>query len=334
MTQENPYIIQFPDLMRGKKIMYIHGFGSSAQSGTVKRIKDALPNAVVIAYDMPLHPADAMALLYDVCEREKPDLIIGTSMGGMYAEMLYGIDRICVNPAFQMFETMKEHGMTGKQLWQNPRADGETEFIVTKALEKEYRDVCMKCFEHAAEDNDHVYGLFGDSDPVVHTFGLFCEHYTQAMHFHGEHRMDDSAFLHGVVPVIRWISDKQEGRERPCLYIAADTLKDSFGRPKSSMVKTYEQLIETFDVRIVAPCPTNRHQDIEAMMTWAEEYLSTPAHDRVIFTNQPQNLIGDYLISAAPCDNFMGTVIEFGSDTFKTWEDIKVFFSRIVNTPS
>ena len=94
MTQENPYIIQFPDLMRGKKIMYIHGFGSSAQSGTVKRIKDALPNAVVIAYDMPLHPADAMALLHDVCEREKPDLIIGTSMGGMYAEMLYGIDRI------------------------------------------------------------------------------------------------------------------------------------------------------------------------------------------------------------------------------------------------
>ena len=327
---ENQYIKQFPDLMRGKKIMYIHGFGSSAQSGTVKGIKDALPNASVIAYDVPLHPAEAVTLLRNICSSEKPDLIIGTSMGGMYAEMLYGIDRICVNPAFQMFDTMKEHGMTGKQLWQNPRADGETEFIVTKALEKEYRDVCMQCFEHAADDNEHVYGLFGDNDPVVHTFDLFCRHYTQAIHFHGEHRMDDSSFLHGVVPVIRWISDKQEGRERPALYIADDCLRDSYGRPKSSMVKTYEYLIEHFDVYVVAPCPTNSHSFIEDTMAWTEQYLSTPAHDHVIFTNMPKALIGDYFISCNPPADFMGTAIEFGSDTFKTWEDILVFFGRIL----
>ena len=139
--------------------MYIHGFGSSAQSGTVTRIRETFPNAEVIAYDMPLHPAEAMSLLHDICEREKPDLIIGTSMGGMYAEQLYGIDRICVNPAFGMHDTMKEHGMTGKQQWQNPRADGETEFLVTKALEKEYREICELNFQHAADDNDHVYGL-------------------------------------------------------------------------------------------------------------------------------------------------------------------------------
>ena len=125
---DNPYITQYPDLMSGKTILYIHGFGSSAQSGTVKRIQDTLPNAKVIAYDMPLHPEEAMELLHRICEEQKPDLIIGSSMGGMYTEMLYGFDRICVNPAFQMAETMKEHGMTGKQLWQNPRADGEKEF--------------------------------------------------------------------------------------------------------------------------------------------------------------------------------------------------------------
>ena len=34
----NPYIKQFPDLMAGKKIMYVHGFLSSAQSGTVKML--------------------------------------------------------------------------------------------------------------------------------------------------------------------------------------------------------------------------------------------------------------------------------------------------------
>lgn len=326
---ENQYIKQFPDLMADKKIMYIHGFGSSAQSGTVKLIRETLPNSKVIAYDMPLHPAEAVSLLHEICKSENPDLIIGTSMGGMYAEQMYGIDRICVNPAFEMFDTMKEHGMTGKQQWQNPRADGETEFLVTKALEKEYRDVCMQCFAHAEEDNAHVYGLFGDNDPIVHTFGIFCRHYTQAAHFHGEHRMDNSSFLHGVVPVIRWISDKQEGRERPALYIGADTLADSYGKPKSSLVKAYELLIEHFDVFVVAPCPTNDHSAVADTMSWCEQYLSTPAHDHVVFTNMPKALIGDYYISCQPPRDFMGTTIAFGSDTFKTWEDIIVFFQRI-----
>lgn len=155
---ENDYVLQYPDLMNGKTIMYNHGFGSSAASGTVKLIARTFPNAKVVAFDLPLHPADAMALLRQKVEEVKPDLIIGTSMGGMYTEMLYGYDRICVNPAFQMAATMKEHGMTGKQTWQNPRQDGETEFMVTKALEKEYKETTEQCFTQA---RDHDTGRQG-----------------------------------------------------------------------------------------------------------------------------------------------------------------------------
>ena len=121
---ENQYIKQFPDLMKGKKVMYVHGFGSSGQSGTVGRMREVMPNATVIAPDLPVRPQEALALLRDVCEREKPDLILGTSMGGMYAEMLYGYDRILINPAFEIGDTMVSHNMIGKQTFQNPRADG------------------------------------------------------------------------------------------------------------------------------------------------------------------------------------------------------------------
>lgn len=76
---------QYPGLMAGKKIMYIHGFMSSAQSGTVDILRRMLPDATVVAEDIPLHPAEAMAMLRDMAQREQPDLIIGTSMGGMYA---------------------------------------------------------------------------------------------------------------------------------------------------------------------------------------------------------------------------------------------------------
>ena len=330
MTTENNYIKQFPDLMRGRKIMYVHGFGSSAQSGTVKRIRETLPGAEVIAYDMPLHPAEALDLLHKVCEEQRPDLIIGTSMGGMYAEMLYGFNRILVNPAFQMADTMKEHGMTGKQLWQNPRGDGEKEFLVTKALEKEYRETTEKSFSGITpEERQKVWGLFGDQDDVVHTYDLFCGHYPQAAHFHGGHRMDDKSFIHGVVPVIRWISDKLEKKERQTLFIALETLKDDYDKPRSSMLKAYEMLIETYNVYIVAPAPTNAPDSLNRTQDWVEKNLSTPAHDRLIFCNSLQLLLGDFLVSSRKVENFMGTQLEFGSDSFKTWEEVIIYFQRL-----
>ena len=83
---ENQYIKQFPDLMAGKTVLYVHGFASSGQSGTVTRLRTVMPQARVIAPDLPVNPHEAIALLHTLCEQEKPDLIIGTSMGGMYTE--------------------------------------------------------------------------------------------------------------------------------------------------------------------------------------------------------------------------------------------------------
>ena len=325
-----PFQKQYPTLWVNKKIMYVHGFASSAQSRTVKRIKDAFPNTEVIAYDLPIHPDEAMALLHRVCEEQKPDLIIGTSMGGMYTEMLYGYDRILVNPAFQMGDTMHEHGMMGKQVFQNPRQDGIQEFIVTKSLVKEYRDMTMNCFSQVNEEEKRrVWGLFGDDDPLVHTFDLFRQHYPQALHFHGEHRMTDSSFFHGVLPVMRWIDDRQEGRERPIVYIHMNAMIDGYGKPLSCLNKAFEMLIEYYNVYLVASAPTNDHDKLTQTQFWIEQYLSTPAHDHVIFCNQKALLYGDYFIDASPDKNFMGTTIQFGSNDFKTWEDIIPFFERL-----
>lgn len=43
MEKENQFVTQYPDLMQGKKIMYNHGFSSSAASGTVKLIRQTFP---------------------------------------------------------------------------------------------------------------------------------------------------------------------------------------------------------------------------------------------------------------------------------------------------
>ena len=325
---ENQYIKQYPDLMSGKKIMYVHGFGSSAQSGTVAMLRSLLPAAVVVARDIPLHPEEGLRMLRRMCEEEQPDLIIGTSMGGMYTEMLKGYDRIVVNPAFEMGDTMSK--FTGKQVFQNPREDGVQEFIVTKGLIKEYQELTTHCFaDITAEERQRVWGLFGDEDPIVHTFDIFLQHYPTAIRFHGEHRLTDKIAMHYLVPIVRYIDDRQEGRERPVVYIDIATLRDAYGKATASMHKAYEMLLEHYNVYVLAPSPANNPSAMADDMQWVEQYLSAPAWGRVIFSNERQLQYGDYLIAPSPQPDFMGTTIEWGSDEFKTWEEIITFFERL-----
>ena len=328
MEQQNQYIKQFPELFKGKKIMYVHGFASSGQSGTVIRIRQVFPAATVIAPDLPVKPQEALDLLNKVCSAEQPDLIVGTSMGGMYAEQLYGFDRILINPAFQIADTMQEHGLTGKQQFFSPRQDGVQEFYVDKALVKEYRTATEGNFAHAdsVDEQHRVYGLFGDEDDLVHTRDIFP--YRQAIGFHGEHRMNDHSFMHSVVPVMRWIDDRQEGRERSIVYIGTETLQQRDGQLRPSMLKAVRQLIEHYQVYFVAFEATDE--------PWLQTYVGVPAWGHTVVTNQRHLLYGDYLIQGDCGARWpgkepepMATPIEFGSDTFKTWDDVIEYFSRL-----
>ena len=75
---ENQYVKQYPELMAGKTVLYVHGFGSSGQSGTVARLRQVMHEAHVVAPDLPVHPEEAIQLLHNICEQEQPSLIIGT----------------------------------------------------------------------------------------------------------------------------------------------------------------------------------------------------------------------------------------------------------------
>lgn len=323
------YKKEYTDVMQGKKIMYVHGFASSAQSGTVKRLRETFPSATIVAEDIPLDPEEAIVMLREMAEREQPDLIVGTSMGGMYAEQLYGYDRILVNPAFEMGETMASHGMMGQQTFMNERRDGVQNFIVTKALVKKYKQMTEQNFSGVDEEEQkRVYGLFGIDDPLVNTYDIFMQHYPNAIRFNGEHRMDDRSFLHAVVPVIRWIDDKQADRQRPIIYIGIETLIDNYGNPTSSSQKAFRMLIEHYQVFFVAPAYSCEPDKMAETHSWLMKHFDAPVWNHVVFSNQRHLLLGDFLIAPQKSDDFMGTCIEYGSDTFKTWEEIITFYER------
>ena len=327
----NPYHKEFPDLMAGKKVMYVHGFASSARSGTVTLLRALMPKATVVARDIPMAPEEGMEMLTRMAREEKPDLIIGTSMGGMMVEMLYGYDRILVNPAFEMGDTMVKNNMIGKVEFQNPREDGAKEFIVTKALAKQFAHLTTLCFAHDNDEGEQerVWGLFGDNDPIVHTFDIFRQHYRNAVHFHGEHRINDHVAIHYITPIIRWIDDRQEGRQRPILYLCIDAMRDAYGKPMATMHKTFEMLIEHYNVYFVCPCHTNDHDAMQVDRSWIEDVINAPAYDRILFTNYPSLLYGDYIISTAAIKGFLGTSLRLGSDELKTWDNLIIYFGRL-----
>lgn len=328
--EQNPYVKQYPQLLKGKKLMYVHGFASSGQSGTVSRLRTVFPEATVIAPDLPVHPEEAMALLQQLCRDEQPDIIVGTSMGGMYTEQLRGFDRVCINPALCIADTMQQHGMTGTQQFQNPRQDGVQSFYVDKALVKEYRTVSERRFQELDDDDrQRVYGLFGDKDDLVDTYGLFMQHYPRAIRFHGEHRMNDHSFMHSVLPVIRWIDDRQEQRQRPIVYIGLEALRTAGDEARPSSQKAVRRLIEQYDVYFVAPAPSSVPVAYGDATEWLEEFVNVPAWGHTVFTNQRHLLYGDYLVECGSTRDAMATPLQLGGDTFKTWDDIIEYLDRL-----
>lgn len=351
-----------PNLMVGKKILYVHGFGSSGASGTAKTIQILLPSAEVIAPDLPLHPTEAMDLLHQICQTEKPDLIIGSSMGGMYTEMLYGFDRILVNPAFKMADTFAEHHMLGKQTWYNPRKDGEKEFWVNKDLVNEYREITDMCFSQVNDEErrNRVFGLFGIHDKLVHTFNIFSAHYINAIRYDGEHYLNDKAILNALIPVIQWIDDRQNKIEKPVLYIDLDNTLTDFNNgwrklseevrkeyeghlwdapgffanlePISGAVKAFKYLSSKYDTYILSSAPYNNSTAWSDKVEWVEKYLGVPAFRRLILSHHKNLNYGDYLIDDSKVNGaaeFMGTHIQFGTVPFKTWDDILEYFEHM-----
>ena len=84
------------------KILYIHGLSSSGNSGTAEHLRRLLPNDTIFSPDLPIEPMVALEMLKRLVKEEKINLVIGTSMGGMFAQKLQGTYKILVNPSLHV----------------------------------------------------------------------------------------------------------------------------------------------------------------------------------------------------------------------------------------
>lgn len=189
-----------------KKLLYIHGFASAGSSGTATHLRNMLyeHDMEVLSPDVPVMPLEAIAFLRTTTEEVNPDLIVATSMGAMYAEQLYGRQRILVNPSFHMAKLLTFRGL-GRHVFRNKRRDGAEDFKVDKEMIAQFREVEKGTFSGVTpEEKNNVWGLFGCNDRNVNCQPDFKRAYGTAQFriFDGEHFLNDKILKKEVLPLI------------------------------------------------------------------------------------------------------------------------------------
>ena len=188
-----------------KKILCLHGFFASGQCVPAKALCDAFAEkALVLTPDLPTHPRMALEQIKTLCDKEKPDLLVGNSCGSFYAQMVaptIGTPALLGNPHFKMTEFLKTR--IGEHEFKSPRKDGIQRFVIDEDLIKEFAELEAVQFDSCHPDSkDRIWGLFGENDTLAHFEPLFLEHYSHSFHFPGGHTPTADEVRTWYVPLI------------------------------------------------------------------------------------------------------------------------------------
>lgn len=170
-----------------KKILFIHGLASSGAYKTADTLRMLLKPAFVIAPDVPIAPSEALLQLRSLCAEECPDLVVGLSLGGFWAQFLHGIPRIMINPDLHPSKLLSQK--KGEMKYLSPRRDGSESFMIDGSICEGYRMLEDKEFEGLGPDEVRmVYGMFASDDELVRCSEEFALHYPgRAVEYPGTH---------------------------------------------------------------------------------------------------------------------------------------------------
>ena len=133
-------------MQKQKKILFLHGFHASGSCVPALALKEAFESkATVLTPDLSLHPADAISFIREICDREKPDILVGNSCGSFYAQMIapsIGVPALLGNPHFNMSDFLRER--IGSHQYKSPRADGNQNYTITEEFVKEFEPLFLE----------------------------------------------------------------------------------------------------------------------------------------------------------------------------------------------
>ena len=188
-----------------KTILFLHGFFASGSCIPAIALHEAFEGRVrVITPDLPIHPKEALTLVQQLCDKEKPDLLVGNSNGSFLAQIIapiVGIPALLGNPHLEMTEFLKPR--IGEHQYKSPRMDGKQDFVIDGALISEFEELQKEQFKNVSPYwKDKIWGIFGEQDSLAHYKPLFLKYYTNAYSFPGGHTPTAEEVKTWYVPLI------------------------------------------------------------------------------------------------------------------------------------
>lgn len=185
------------------KILFIHGFASSGAYKMAASLRLLFSPCEVIAPDVPIEPEKALPMLLEICETENPDLVIGLSLGGFWAQKLRGHRKILVNPDLHVSQFLRTR--MGVNEYLSPRVDGALTLTVTPEICDAYERLEQTEFDGMDEAEIALTtGMFADNDELIHCGPEFAQRYPgRDVIYPGKHLPVYPELKNYLVPVVK-----------------------------------------------------------------------------------------------------------------------------------
>lgn len=150
-----------------KKMIYVHGFMSGANGAKQKQLQKMFERRYeVIAPELDGNPDKSLTILNEVIEKEKPEVIIGTSLGGWMTVMCESGEAklIVVNPCTYPTDELDQFKDTPQKYFCK-RLDGAKTYILTQETLDLYKKYDFE--KTVAKKVNRIWALCSTADELL-----------------------------------------------------------------------------------------------------------------------------------------------------------------------
>ncbi|MDE6669405.1 MAG: hypothetical protein K2K26_06960 [Muribaculaceae bacterium] len=148
-------------------MMYIHGFRSGANGSKREQLQSHFGNRYrVIAPEVDADPEKALAIINEIIACERPEIIVGTSLGGWMTLMCDSGDAqlVVVNPSTEPQKTLAQ--WVGEELpYFCPRLDGVQNYTLTDEIINKYST--YNTIGNIKEKAGRIHALCSSNDELI-----------------------------------------------------------------------------------------------------------------------------------------------------------------------
>lgn len=155
-----------PYMDRPPFAIYVHGLASGANATTYDKLAKSFPQFVWLTTDFGENLSENVKQLNEMICTNYPQLIIGTSMGGLavlYADAPEAVKVVC-NPALSIADCVRNTIGLGRHEYLCERFDGATEFELTEQMCCDYERYIAT---HTPSLGKASYAIFAEHDELL-----------------------------------------------------------------------------------------------------------------------------------------------------------------------